>query len=61
MARFLPHCGKGQKSTKGPRCVKFIIAIIKPFKLDEVREALGSIGSAGMTIDIAEHCERAYN
>ncbi|MGB3469889.1 MAG: P-II family nitrogen regulator, partial [Erythrobacter sp.] len=26
--------------------MKFIIAIIKPFKLDEVREALGSIGIA---------------
>jgi len=30
--------------------VKFIIAVIKPFKLDEVREALGGIGVAGMTV-----------
>ncbi|WP_379548744.1 P-II family nitrogen regulator [Qipengyuania sp. DSG2-2] len=30
--------------------MKFIIAVIKPFKLDEVREALGSIGVAGMTV-----------
>lgn len=30
--------------------VKYIIAVIKPFKLDEVREALGSIGVAGMTV-----------
>ena len=30
--------------------MKFIIAIIKPFKLDEVREALGNIGVAGMTV-----------
>src|SRR3546814_15938293 len=30
--------------------MKFIIAIIKPFKLDEVREALGSIGVTGMTM-----------
>jgi nitrogen regulatory protein P-II 2 len=30
--------------------VKFIIAVIKPFKLDEVREALGQIGVAGMTV-----------
>ena len=30
--------------------MKFIIAIIKPFKLDEVREALNAIGVAGMTM-----------
>ena len=30
--------------------MKFIIAIIKPFKLDEVREVLGAIGVAGMTV-----------
>ena len=30
--------------------MKYIIAIIKPFKLDEVREALPSAGVAGMTI-----------
>ena len=30
--------------------MKFIIAIIKPFKLDEVREALTEIGVAGMTV-----------
>ena len=30
--------------------MKFIVAIIKPFKLDEVREALGSLGVAGMTV-----------
>ena len=30
--------------------MKFIIAIIKPFKLDEVREALGELGVAGMTV-----------
>jgi len=30
--------------------VKFIIAVIKPFKLDEVREALSNIGIAGMTV-----------
>ncbi len=34
----------------GDRGVKFIIAIIKPFKLDEVREAFGPIGVAGMTV-----------
>ena len=30
--------------------MKFVIAIIKPFKLDEVREALGAVGVAGMTV-----------
>lgn len=30
--------------------MKLIIAIIKPFKLDEVREALSSLGVAGMTV-----------
>jgi len=30
--------------------MKYIIAIIKPYKLDDVREALASIGVAGMTV-----------
>jgi nitrogen regulatory protein P-II 2 len=30
--------------------MKLIIAIIKPFKLDEVRQALTSLGVAGMTV-----------
>ncbi len=30
--------------------MKLITAIIKPFKLDEVREALSSIGIQGMTV-----------
>lgn len=30
--------------------MKFIIAIIKPFRLDEVREALTNLGIAGMTV-----------
>ena len=34
----------------GGEGVKFIIAVIKPFKLDEVREALGGLGVAGMTV-----------
>jgi nitrogen regulatory protein P-II 2 len=31
-------------------CMKFVTAIIKPFKLDEVREALSSIGVQGITV-----------
>src|SRR5205085_4280049 len=30
--------------------MKLIIAIIKPFKLDEVRDALSAIGVQGMTV-----------
>jgi nitrogen regulatory protein P-II 2 len=30
--------------------LKFITAIIKPFKLDDVREALSAIGVSGMTV-----------
>ena len=30
--------------------MKLILAIIKPFKLDEVREALTELGIAGMTV-----------
>ena len=30
--------------------MKFIIAIIKPFKLDEVKESLSEIGVHGMTV-----------
>jgi nitrogen regulatory protein P-II 2 len=30
--------------------MKFIAAIIKPFKLDEVREALSAIGVQGLTV-----------
>jgi nitrogen regulatory protein P-II 2 len=30
--------------------MKLVIAIIKPFKLDEVREALSTIGVQGMTV-----------
>ena len=30
--------------------MKMVIAIIKPFKLDEVREALGAAGVSGITV-----------
>jgi nitrogen regulatory protein P-II 2 len=30
--------------------MKYIIAIIKPFKLEEVREALGALGVQGITV-----------
>ena len=34
----------------GQPVMKLIIAIIKPFKLDEVREALNRMGVSGMTV-----------
>ena len=34
--------------------MKLVIAIIKPFKLDDVREALGRIGVLGMTVTEAK-------
>jgi nitrogen regulatory protein P-II 2 len=43
-----PVAGKNPVQ-QGPQ-MKFIIAIIKPFKLDTVREALSGIGIAGMTV-----------
>ena len=30
--------------------MKYVVAIIKPFKLEEVREALSGVGVAGMTV-----------
>jgi nitrogen regulatory protein P-II 2 len=30
--------------------MKYVIAIIKPFKLEEVREALGALGIQGITV-----------
>jgi len=30
--------------------MKFVTAVIKPFKLDEVREALSAIGVTGLTV-----------
>jgi nitrogen regulatory protein PII len=35
---------------RGSERMKLIMAIVKPFKLDEVREALGGAGVEGMTI-----------
>lgn len=39
----------GPPSTTGDR-MKYIIAIIKPFKLEQVREALGALGIQGITV-----------
>jgi nitrogen regulatory protein P-II 2 len=38
------------RSTQGEVNMKIVTAIIKPFKLDEVREALSAIGVQGITV-----------
>jgi len=35
---------------QGTAAMKQVVAIIKPFKLDDVRESLGEVGVAGMTV-----------
>ena len=34
--------------------MKFVVAVIKPFKLDEVREALSEAGINGLTVTEAK-------
>jgi nitrogen regulatory protein P-II 2 len=43
------NCAK-QSAPGGSDNMKLVIAVIKPFKLDEVREALTRIGIQGMTV-----------
>jgi nitrogen regulatory protein P-II 2 len=40
----------GKDHTRGKKSMKLVIAVIKPFKLDEVREALTRVGIHGMTV-----------
>jgi nitrogen regulatory protein P-II 2 len=48
--RFGTVCACPWLHTTQGGSMKLIMAIIKPFKLDEVREALSSLGIAGMTV-----------
>jgi nitrogen regulatory protein P-II 2 len=41
--------GRGA-NTRGKEAMKLVIAVIKPFKLDEVRDALTRLGIHGMTV-----------
>jgi nitrogen regulatory protein PII len=43
---------------KEKRTVKLITTIIKPFKLDDVKDALKSIGIQGMTVSEVKGCGR---
>jgi nitrogen regulatory protein PII len=38
------------RTTKGDTTMKMVTAIIKPFKLDDVREALAEVGVQGITV-----------
>src|SRR5919201_2240454 len=48
IAHPLTPAGRGPKRGLNP--MKIVMAIIKPFKLDEVRDALTGIGVHGMTV-----------
>ncbi len=50
LARALLSVPSQTHKLLGGTRLKLVIAIIKPFKLDEVREALTDIGVAGMTV-----------
>jgi nitrogen regulatory protein P-II 2 len=41
---------RGEQAQRRECQMKFIMAIIKPFKLDEVREALTALGVQGLTV-----------
>src|SRR6201991_1954087 len=41
---------RGTRRAAGPRAMKKVEAIIKPFKLDEVKDALAEVGIQGMTV-----------
>ena len=45
----IPRGGSANKPRRDAR-MKMIVAVIKPFKLDEVREALTELGIEGMTV-----------
>ena len=40
----------GVKTTRRKTFMKMVMAVIKPFKLDDVREALTSLGVEGLTV-----------
>jgi len=49
--RLARHVKRGGPAiSKGCNLMKIVMAIIKPFKLDEVREALTTVGIQGLTV-----------
>jgi len=53
-SRLARHRNHLQLELPGRRSVKKIEAIIKPFKLDEVKEALQEVGLQGITVTEAK-------
>jgi nitrogen regulatory protein P-II 1 len=49
-----PLAQSAPRSSREEQCVKKIEAIIKPFKLDEVKEALHEVGVSGITVTEAK-------
>ncbi len=49
MAPVMAAAGRGQQA-EGIILMKMVMAVIKPFKLDEVREALTGLGVQGLTV-----------
>ena len=50
VALFEPEAIPPRAATKGLSPMKIVTAIIKPFKLEEVRDALTSVGVHGLTV-----------
>src|SRR5688572_32048176 len=42
--------GQGKAGRRGKEPMKIVMAVIKPFKLDEVRDALTAVGVHGLTV-----------
>jgi nitrogen regulatory protein P-II 2 len=49
-ARFADKTGMTDCALQESTSMKLVVAVIKPFKLDEVRQALTAIGVHGMTV-----------
>jgi hypothetical protein len=47
---FLDNARRSAEAARNPPRMKLITAIIKPFKLDDVRSALSDIGVQGVTV-----------
>src|ERR1700759_4744694 len=48
--RGIAQSGSSERALAGKEPMKIVMAIIKPFKLDEVRDALTAMGVHGMTV-----------